>query len=710
MKEERKNVKDLFTKKVVFENVSDVIYQVDFYSEEFMNIMTQKRSKDGFETLQRKGIHYMVITSECDALDGRDVLRGLYAEYSEEYDAIAIYEAMMLLPNHYRRSGGVWKRTTRAGVFTRNGFFATKGFVERLQEYAYVDICSWCETAEDSTYKNFHHSKINKLLYEYYGGVYNRRAELFNFEVLHLSFYNLFKVMGRRSCEERAWDFYNKDDYHVGMKEFLKRDDVALKEVPTNLTNRVGKMLKSKLNYCLKYGGSLLNTMKKNSMSFAYLQKAEGCYVLRIFHAIATGSIEDVKALKNINIYESSRVYLYDDENPFEKVPAEYFTFPLLYYDKEGIEESKFKYIGDIFTNSNNHAKKQISNPCCTRMHNCFLYVALLAYYPLLEKLKRAGMDKLYRELMSFLYTDASGNYNILNVTIRLSHYIGKINWNAKKINQILCVPKSMLEDRILQYTALPVTILEVIRDTKSIFSSCPEYLERMNEEDVKSLVRGISYISRSSTCLEILEKLITIYGPQNHKEYLEYVRKGMGTRLISSSYVAYLEQVQALSEISLMETWKFKSAEELERALISAQRASLVLKDKSEYAAASKKIEGRLPELEPYEYSDNEYEVMVPKRPSDLILEGIELNHCVKTFINEYANGNTTILFIRKKTNPDKPFFTMEVLDGEIRQCHGANNSNMDSVVGLEQFVKKWCETKNIRFHYGDRALAVAD
>lgn len=73
-----------------------------------------------------------------------------------------------------------------------------------------------------------------------------------------------------------------------------------------------------------------------------------------------------------------------------------------------------------------------------------------------------------------------------------------------------------------------------------------------------------------------------------------------------------------------------------------------------------------------------------------ELIDEGKALNHCVGRYADSYANGSTNILLIRKASQPDKPYYTMEATnDNRILQTRGKNNCTMNSEV--VQFVEKF-------------------
>jgi hypothetical protein len=90
-----------------------------------------------------------------------------------------------------------------------------------------------------------------------------------------------------------------------------------------------------------------------------------------------------------------------------------------------------------------------------------------------------------------------------------------------------------------------------------------------------------------------------------------------------------------------------------------------------------NKKIRARLKSLEKYSFEHEQTGLML--RPAadskELINEGKGLNHCVGTYAQRYASGETNIFFVRKISEPDKPYFTVEVKYNEVRQVRGKNN-----------------------------------
>lgn len=101
-------------------------------------------------------------------------------------------------------------------------------------------------------------------------------------------------------------------------------------------------------------------------------------------------------------------------------------------------------------------------------------------------------------------------------------------------------------------------------------------------------------------------------------------------------------------------------------------------------------------------ELKDEDYEIILPKTPYDLIKESTELRHCVKTYIDKVANKNTFILFLRKKESIQKPFATIEVLPNlTLIQLKAYCNTKAPD--DAQKFVKKWAKIKKLKINSYD-------
>lgn len=68
---------------------------------------------------------------------------------------------------------------------------------------------------------------------------------------------------------------------------------------------------------------------------------------------------------------------------------------------------------------------------------------------------------------------------------------------------------------------------------------------------------------------------------------------------------------------------------------------------------------------------------IRLPKELDELKREGETLHHCVGTYRDRVAEGDTMIFFIRLESDPDQPFYTLE-WKGRVVQCRGFKNCDM--------------------------------
>nr|DAE75964.1 MAG TPA: PcfJ like protein [Caudoviricetes sp.] len=95
------------------------------------------------------------------------------------------------------------------------------------------------------------------------------------------------------------------------------------------------------------------------------------------------------------------------------------------------------------------------------------------------------------------------------------------------------------------------------------------------------------------------------------------------------------------------------------------------------------------------YSYEDKDFCIMPPVRHNDLKNEGKTLCHCVATYAKKVATEKTIILFIRKTSEKEKPYFTLELNSVTLRieQCRGFENCSYPNEV--KKFMDKWYKTK---------------
>ncbi len=81
--------------------------------------------------------------------------------------------------------------------------------------------------------------------------------------------------------------------------------------------------------------------------------------------------------------------------------------------------------------------------------------------------------------------------------------------------------------------------------------------------------------------------------------------------------------------------------------------------------------------------------QVVYPKSLKALAEEGSALQHCVVNYGNRIANRECIVLFLRRCSEPEKPFYTIEVRDGHITQLRGLQNCAPTPEV--QRFANAW-------------------
>ena len=106
--------------------------------------------------------------------------------------------------------------------------------------------------------------------------------------------------------------------------------------------------------------------------------------------------------------------------------------------------------------------------------------------------------------------------------------------------------------------------------------------------------------------------------------------------------------------------------------------------------------------------YKNDKYLITPVKSEEELIHESKVLDHCVRTYAKDVANGETEILFIREINKPTTPYITVEVKENKLIQVRGYRNNMRDRngycfevPEDVKQFIKVWCKKNKIKQTY---------
>ena len=115
-----------------------------------------------------------------------------------------------------------------------------------------------------------------------------------------------------------------------------------------------------------------------------------------------------------------------------------------------------------------------------------------------------------------------------------------------------------------------------------------------------------------------------------------------------------------------------------------------MVLQETLKSKAMSENLKLRAEMLENLTFSDDDYIIFPLHSPEEFLDESNVLNHCVKTYTKQCANGETNIFGLRKVDKPGRPYFTVNINNkGGLIQNRGKNNCAPPKEV--KKFVDKW-------------------
>ena len=296
-------------------------------------------------------------------------------------------------------------------------------------------------------------------------------------------------------------------------------------------------------------------------------------------------------------------------------------------------------------------------------------YLQTWLKYPHIENLIRQG----YSKYVTSVFTDATVIDNYYSSVYKISQTGLFINWKEKKPLRMLGLKKN--EADIAKKLDLNELLLyRRVRDTRDI---------KLTAEQIKE-IGGDKKIFFAWCKEDVNGFAVPIVHTIN---YLAKQKRSHKGDLISALYL--LDYWNMLYEVY----GSMPESELYPKNIVEAHDGMVERKQEKESAELQVKFDERFKELLPLCYTDEETGLLIRPCQSQLemIKEGKILHHCVGGYAKRHAAGGTSILFIRKVDEPDKPYYTLEYQGGKVVQNRGLKNCARTETVKL--FEEKWLE-----------------
>lgn len=207
----------------------------------------------------------------------------------------------------------------------------------------------------------------------------------------------------------------------------------------------------------------------------------------------------------------------------------------------------------------------------------------------------------------------------------------------------------------------------------------------------------------------QVWKKCTALYGWEDTTEkvlryttmrrFLKYAGKNIESE-IQRWYVDYLRMAEKagydLTDDFILFPRDIRQAHDTVMELLQQEKREKELKDAEAEHTGIQKIEKKIRKA--FSFRDGEYLIRPAKTNREIVQEGQTQHICVGTgsYAAQMERGNSYILFLRRITDPDTPFYTVEITpDYDIIQRHGKYNQQGNEVKEVDAFLRKFVEVK---------------
>lgn len=283
--------------------------------------------------------------------------------------------------------------------------------------------------------------------------------------------------------------------------------------------------------------------------------------------------------------------------------------------------------------------------------------------YPFIEQLLKIGFYKMVDEFLSDSYHNNPGfNHGHNSV-------LGTLGVNKYQFNMLRRIGNPSTRD---------LEILKYKPDLKWEEFNELRYIKDNGHVDMyKKFIDFMQY-----TTLHKLTRYISEHKITHENDYFDYAGwlENMGYDMRNEFNLFPRDFKKAHDEMS-KQYIRFKDKQDRE----DAKRFNRLLK----------KLQKETADVDAMNLVIEDLFIRLPNKLEELKKEGEDLHHCVGTYIEKVKKGETMIFFIRKKSDPDKSYYTLE-WKGRVVQCRGSHNCDMTPEVKAftAVFEKKMLET----------------
>lgn len=291
-----------------------------------------------------------------------------------------------------------------------------------------------------------------------------------------------------------------------------------------------------------------------------------------------------------------------------------------------------------------------------------YQYIRVFQKYPFIEYLVKLGMKKMTDDFLTSFVLSVSINeqersiWKILNISRPSLHLLRKKNAGidmlrlVQKMEQVHFPIHSAAFQRYISYFGTNSSVAENVQ--YATFHKIMKYLQQQSQPNRRLYDVSCNWADYVKFCKEL--------GYDLHNEFLLFPRNLWEAHDLASQRVRALRDAihkQKLKELQISSIVHFENVQKT------------------------------------YGWEKDDYLIRAPKDMNEIIEEGHQMHHCVGNYAERAAKGETNILFLRRKEESNKPFYTIEVKNNKVVQCQGKFHASMTPEI--EKLIREFSTQK---------------
>lgn len=302
--------------------------------------------------------------------------------------------------------------------------------------------------------------------------------------------------------------------------------------------------------------------------------------------------------------------------------------------------------------------------------------------YPMAESLIKTG----WSDALATQVYDCDRYYISPNINLRSKTYYGVFGLNRQELALVSGSKRTFRNvDEAVEWKKAGLAItgknMAMTANIRSLSGLCKTLQEA-------GMTRGLKYLRQQTR--RIMGTYEGQIVPQVASDWMDYVdmarKEGMNLKLEKVLFPLDLERRH---DELVAERKKLDGIEAL-------KHAEMTIKNDAEQLEGQFHIENIYKKIRKiYEYDGVEYIIRVPEGAEDILRESQFLDHCIRRgtrYFERIATRESYIFFMRKKADPNTPWYTLEVEPGgTVRQKRSYSNDQYPDLEAAKPFIAEW-------------------